>query len=301
MRLLDAARARRTRREVETSAAASSEKGRVGGARRLNLAETGESNRSADRRRSRLAAWQGASKGKTRARPRRREQALDRVGDRAAAGRRGRPARVHVPGRADREERARSRRDRRQPARRPSATCARTRTSSAVVRARRARRSTAGSTCSSTRSRSRPPRISRAASPTRRATASGSRSTSARTRSSRARAPPSRCMQARGGGSIVTMTYLGGERAVPHYNVMGVAKAALDASVRYLAWDLGQKDIRVNAVSAGPGADARGPLDRRLPDDGGDRRGALAAAPAHRRRTTWARRPRTCSRTTRGT
>ena len=54
------------------------------------------------------------------------------------------------------------------------------------------------------------------------------------------------------GGSIVTMTYLGGERAVPHYNVMGVAKAALDASVRYLAWDLGQKNIRVNAVSAGP-------------------------------------------------
>jgi enoyl-[acyl-carrier protein] reductase I len=59
-------------------------------------------------------------------------------------------------------------------------------------------------------------------------------------------------MESRGGGSIVTMTYLGGERAVPHYNVMGVAKAALDASVRYLAWDLGQKNIRVNAVSAGP-------------------------------------------------
>src|SRR5258707_7177147 len=57
-------------------------------------------------------------------------------------------------------------------------------------------------------------------------------------------------MEARGGGSIVTMTYLGGERAVPHYNVMGVAKAALDASVHYLAWDLGQKQIRVIAVSA---------------------------------------------------
>ena len=54
------------------------------------------------------------------------------------------------------------------------------------------------------------------------------------------------------GGSIVTLTYLGGERVVPHYNVMGVAKAALDASVRYLAWDLGQKNVRVNAVSAGP-------------------------------------------------
>jgi enoyl-[acyl-carrier protein] reductase I len=59
-------------------------------------------------------------------------------------------------------------------------------------------------------------------------------------------------MEERGGGSILTMTYLGGERAVPHYNVMGVAKATLDASVRYLAWDLGQKNIRVNAISAGP-------------------------------------------------
>ena len=59
-------------------------------------------------------------------------------------------------------------------------------------------------------------------------------------------------MEAGGGGSILTMTYLGGERAVPHYNVMGVAKAALDASVRYLAWDLGPKNVRVNAVSAGP-------------------------------------------------
>jgi len=59
-------------------------------------------------------------------------------------------------------------------------------------------------------------------------------------------------MAAAGGGSVVTMTYLGGERAVPHYNVMGVAKATLDSSVRYLAWDLGPKNIRVNAVSAGP-------------------------------------------------
>ena len=59
-------------------------------------------------------------------------------------------------------------------------------------------------------------------------------------------------LEARGGGSILTMTYLGGERAVPHYNVMGVAKATLDASVRYLAWDLGAKNIRINAVSAGP-------------------------------------------------
>jgi enoyl-[acyl-carrier protein] reductase I len=59
-------------------------------------------------------------------------------------------------------------------------------------------------------------------------------------------------MEKAGGGSILTMTYLGGERAVPHYNVMGVAKATLDACVRYLAWDLGTKNIRVNAVSAGP-------------------------------------------------
>jgi enoyl-[acyl-carrier protein] reductase I len=59
-------------------------------------------------------------------------------------------------------------------------------------------------------------------------------------------------MEAAGGGSVVTMTYLGGERAVPHYNVMGVAKATLDSSVQYLAWDLGRKNIRVNAISAGP-------------------------------------------------
>ena len=59
-------------------------------------------------------------------------------------------------------------------------------------------------------------------------------------------------MHSRGGGSIVTMTYLGGVRAVPHYNVMGVAKATLDASMRYLAWDLGKSSIRVNAISAGP-------------------------------------------------
>jgi enoyl-[acyl-carrier protein] reductase I len=59
-------------------------------------------------------------------------------------------------------------------------------------------------------------------------------------------------MANRGGGAILTMTYLGGVRAVPHYNVMGVAKATLDASVRYLAWDLGSKNIRVNAISAGP-------------------------------------------------
>lgn len=54
------------------------------------------------------------------------------------------------------------------------------------------------------------------------------------------------------GGSIVTLTYLGGERAIKNYNVMGVAKASLDASVRYLAADLGKDGIRVNSISAGP-------------------------------------------------
>ena len=54
------------------------------------------------------------------------------------------------------------------------------------------------------------------------------------------------------GGSVITLTYLGAARAMPHYNVMGVAKAALEASVRYLAADLGEQGVRVNAVSAGP-------------------------------------------------
>ncbi len=54
------------------------------------------------------------------------------------------------------------------------------------------------------------------------------------------------------GGSILTMTYFGAEKVTPNYNVMGVAKAALEASVRYLAWDLGKDRIRVNAISAGP-------------------------------------------------
>ena len=54
------------------------------------------------------------------------------------------------------------------------------------------------------------------------------------------------------GGSLLTLTYVGAERWTPHYNVMGVAKAALEASVRYLAADLGRRGIRVNAISAGP-------------------------------------------------
>jgi len=59
-------------------------------------------------------------------------------------------------------------------------------------------------------------------------------------------------MEKRGGGSVVTLTFLGSDRVFPNYNVMGVAKAALESTVRYLAADLGQKNVRVNAVSAGP-------------------------------------------------
>jgi enoyl-[acyl-carrier protein] reductase I len=55
-----------------------------------------------------------------------------------------------------------------------------------------------------------------------------------------------------GGGSVIALSYLGGEKVVPGYNVMGVAKAALEASARYLAYDLGSKKVRVNIVSAGP-------------------------------------------------
>jgi enoyl-[acyl-carrier protein] reductase I len=59
-------------------------------------------------------------------------------------------------------------------------------------------------------------------------------------------------MERRGGGAVLTLSYLGAVRAIPNYNVMGVAKAALEACVRYLAADLGGKNIRVNALSAGP-------------------------------------------------
>lgn len=59
-------------------------------------------------------------------------------------------------------------------------------------------------------------------------------------------------MKARGGGSIMTLSYIAAERAVPGYNVMGVAKSTLESIVRYLAWDLGDSAIRVNAISAGP-------------------------------------------------
>ena len=59
-------------------------------------------------------------------------------------------------------------------------------------------------------------------------------------------------MEKRGGGSVLTLSYLGSERVFPNYNVMGVAKAALEASVRYLAADVGPRNVRVNAISAGP-------------------------------------------------
>ena len=59
-------------------------------------------------------------------------------------------------------------------------------------------------------------------------------------------------MRTAGGGSIMTLTYIASDRAVPGYNVMGVAKAALESIVRFLAWDLGESGIRVNAISAGP-------------------------------------------------
>ena len=107
-------------------------------------------------------------------------------------------------------------------------------------------------------------------------------------------------MEARGGGSIVTMTYLGGERAVPHYNVMGVAKATLDSAVKYLAWDLGEKNIRVNAISAGPVRTlprARSPASRRWRRSSRSVRRSTGTWT----RTTWARRPRTSSATTPGT
>jgi enoyl-[acyl-carrier protein] reductase I len=81
------------------------------------------------------------------------------------------------------------------------------------------------------------------------------------------------------GGSIVTMTYLGGERVVPRYNIMGVAKAALDASVRYLAWDLGENDIRVNAISAGP---VRTLAARSIPGFGTMEEIVAQRAPLHR-------------------
>ena len=108
-------------------------------------------------------------------------------------------------------------------------------------------------------------RTSRAASSTPRATGSRWRSTSRPIRSSRWRARPGRCCGA--GSSILTLTYYGAEKVVANYNVMGVAKAALEASVRYLAADLGPDGVRVNAISAGPDPDAGRVRDRGLQAD----------------------------------
>ena len=81
------------------------------------------------------------------------------------------------------------------------------------------------------------------------------------------------------GGSLLTLTYYGAERVMPHYNVMGVAKAALEASVRYLAADLGRPDIRVNAISAGPIKTLAAVRHRRLPLHPEVERAQRAAAP----------------------
>ena len=86
-------------------------------------------------------------------------------------------------------------------------------------------------------------------------------------------------MEARGGGSILTLSYLGAVRAVPNYNVMGVAKAALEACVRYLAVDLGPKNIRVNAISAAPARTLSSSAIRDFFTDGARGRGTLADAP----------------------
>ena len=171
------------------------------------------------------------------------------IAQRLADGRRA--ARVHVPGRADREERARPRGDRSTARSSPRATSARTRTS----RASSARsgeafdggldllvHSVAFAAAEDLEGRFTD-------TPRDRFWMALDVSAYSLVACARAAEP---LMEARGGGSIVTMTYLGGERAVPHYNVMGVAKATLDSSVKYLAWDLGQKNIRVNAISAGP-------------------------------------------------
>ena len=80
------------------------------------------------------------------------------------------------------------------------------------------------------------------------------------------------------GGSLLTLTYYGAEKWMPHYNVMGVAKAGLEASVRYLAADLGEKNIRVNAISAGTDQDAGRLRHRRFPLYPEMERAELAAA-----------------------
>ena len=80
-------------------------------------------------------------------------------------------------------------------------------------------------------------------------------------------------------GAILTLSYLGAVKSIPSYNVMGLAKASLEANVRFLAADLGPHNIRVNGISAGPDQDAGGRRHRRLPQDAEPRRRRRAAAP----------------------
>ena len=91
-------------------------------------------------------------------------------------------------------------------------------------------------------------------------------------------------MAARGGGAMVTMTYMASERTFPGYNIMATAKAALECSVRYLAYELGPASIRVNAISAGPVRTLAVGGHRGVQGHGVDHRAALAARPEHRRR-----------------
>ena len=89
--------------------------------------------------------------------------------------------------------------------------------------------------------------------------------------------------------SLLTMTYFGAEKVLPHYNVMGIAKAALEACVRYLAFDLGPQGIRVNAISAGPLRTLSVGGHHRLQGDAAPPRRARAAAAQHHRRGGGAR------------
>ena len=99
------------------------------------------------------------------------------------------------------------------------------------------------------------------------------------------------------GGSIIALTYLGSEKVVPGYNVMGVAKAALESTARYLAFDLGEKKIRVNTISAGPVNTLSADGGRRDRRDVRPRRTKSPAATATSTATKSARPPSTCSAT----
>ena len=99
------------------------------------------------------------------------------------------------------------------------------------------------------------------------------------------------------GGTIVTISYYGGEKVMPGYNVMGVCKAALEHSVRYLAWDLGRQKIRVNCISAGPMRTLERRRHRRLRRAARARRAKIAAGPQRRAQGPRRHRPSTSSAT----